>query len=133
MNSERQKQKVELMQELTEAYRQNDLHTLLRLEMQWIEKEGGDLERLTEEKLAVYTEVLEGQVEGLEARARDLIFHPRYRSVVVFNSGLTNPINGPAKVCELDNSIAAIERCIVSLELAQTADDVRAAMRPSKK
>jgi hypothetical protein len=32
-----QSEKVQLMQELTEAYRQNDLHTLLRLELQWIE------------------------------------------------------------------------------------------------
>src|SRR5262249_32289123 len=40
----RRKEKLQLMQELTEAYRQRDLHTLLRLEMQWIENEGGDLE-----------------------------------------------------------------------------------------
>ena len=50
---ERLMKKVQLMQELTEAYRQNDLHTLLRLEMQWIENEGGDNQRLTEEKLGV--------------------------------------------------------------------------------
>jgi hypothetical protein len=132
-DSERQKQKVGLMQELTQAYRQNDLHTLLRLEMQWIEHEGGDLERLTEEKLAVYTAVLEGQVQGLEARARDLIFHPRYRPVAVFSNGLTTPMNGPAKVSELDDSIAAIERCVVLLDSAQTADDVRIAAGPFRK
>lgn len=56
------------MQELTVAYRQNDLHTLLRLEMQWIENEGGDIDRLTEEELGVYNEVLQGQVQGLEQR-----------------------------------------------------------------
>src|SRR5438477_11448234 len=56
-DGERQKEKVELMQELTEAYRQNDLHTLLRLEMQWIENEGGNVAQLTEEKLGVYNEV----------------------------------------------------------------------------
>src|SRR5439155_24603602 len=66
-DNERQKEKVQLMQELTEAYRQKDLHTLLRLEMQWIENEGGHLDRLTEEKLSVYVEVLQGQVQGLEA------------------------------------------------------------------
>jgi hypothetical protein len=129
-DSELQKEKVELMQELTVAFRQNDLHTLLRLEMQWIENEGGNIERLTEEKLGVYIEVLDGQVEGLERRLRDLIFHPRYRPVVVFNNGLTLPINGPNKAHELDNSISTIERCIALMGMAKTAEEVRAAIAP---
>lgn len=128
-DTERQKKKVELMQELTVAYRQNDLHTLLRLEMQWIENEGGDIDRLTEEKLGVYNEVLTGQVQGLEQRLRSLMFHPRYRPIVVFNDGPTRVINGPDKVRGLDGSIAAIESCIPLIEGAKTADDVRAAMR----
>jgi len=125
---ERQKEKVLLMQELTEAYRQNDLHTLLRLEMQWIENEGGNIERLTEEKLGVYNEVLAGQVEGLESRLRELPFHPRYRPIVVFNYGVARVINGPDKALELHNNAAAIERCISLMETAKTADDVRAAV-----
>jgi hypothetical protein len=128
---ERQKEKVQLMQELTEAYRQNDLHTLLRLEMQWIENESGNIERLTEEKLGVYNEVLAGQVEGLEKRLRELVYHPRYRPIVVFNHGLTRAINGPDKARDLDNNIAAIERRIALMETAQTADDVRAAIAGS--
>jgi len=128
-DSERQKEKVQLMQELTEAYRQNDLHTLLRLQMQWIENEGGNIEQLTEEKLGVYNEVLAGQVEGLEIRLRDLVYHPRYRPIVVFTNGRTRPINGPDKSCELDHNIAAIERCIALMETVQTADDVRAVIR----
>ena len=86
-DTERQKNKVQLMQELTAAYRQNDLHTLLRLEMQWIENEGGDIDRLTEEKLGVYNEILQDQVQGLEQRLMGLIFHPRYRPIVVLNDG----------------------------------------------
>ena len=134
-DSERQKEKVQLMQELTEAYRQNDLHTLLRLEMQWIENESGNVERLTEEKLGVYNEVLGGQVEGLENRLRDMVFHPRYRPIVVFNNGLTRAINGQDKVGDIEDNIAAIERCITLMGTAQTADDVRAAigsLRPAK-
>ena len=131
-DSERQKEKVQLMQELTAAYRQNDLHTLLRLEMQWIENESGNLSQLTEEKVGVYVEVLEGQVQGLEARQRDLIFHPRYRPVAVFRNGLTKPLDGPAKVRELDDHIASIERCIALMETVNTSDDVRAAVRYCK-
>jgi hypothetical protein len=128
-DTERQKNKVQLMQELTAAYRQNDLHTLLRLEMQWIENEGGDIDRLTEEKLGVYNEVLTGQVRGLENRLRRLMFHARYRPIVVFHEGPTRVINGPDKTGELDRNIAGIQYCITLMETAKTADDVRAATR----
>ena len=126
-DTERRMKKVQLMQELTVAYRQNDLHTLLRLQMEWIENEGGDIQRLTEERLGVYNDILEGQVEGLEKRLRDLVFHPRYRPIVVVNQGLTRVINGPEKARDLDDRIAAIERCIPLMQAAKTADDVRAA------
>jgi hypothetical protein len=128
-DTELQKNKVQLMQELTAAYRQNDLHTLLRLEMQWIENEGGDIDRLTEEKLGVYNEVLTEQVRGLENRLRGLIFHARYRPIVVFNDGPTRVINGPDKTRNLDASIAGIQCCIALMETAKTAQDVRAAIR----
>jgi hypothetical protein len=127
---ERQKQKVELMQELTVAFRQNDLHTLLRLEMQWIENEGGNVERLTNEKLGVYNEVLAGQIEGLERRLRDLAFHPRYRPIVGTSFGLPQVMNGADKARELDESIHALERSIALMGTAKTADDVRNAIGP---
>jgi hypothetical protein len=125
-----QKQKVELMQELTAAFRENDLHTLLRLEMEWIEKEGGDLERLTEEKLGVYNEVLAGQVEGLERRLRDMALHPRYRPIVVFNYGLIETIDGPKVVRDLDQNLAEIERSLVLMANVKTAGDMHAAISP---
>jgi len=127
-DGERQKNKVQLMQELTVAYRQNDLHTLLRLEMQWIENESGDIGRLTEEKLGVYNEVLKGQAQGLENRLRALMFHPRYRPIVVFNHGSMRVMNGAEKARALDGSIAAIECCITLMQGASTADDVRTAI-----
>ena len=127
---DRQKQKMELMQELTAAFRENDLHTLLRLEMQWIEKEGGDVERLTEEKLDVYNEFLNRQVEGLEQRLRDLVFRPRYRSILIWENRLARTIDGPEKTRELDDSISNIERSVHLLEAARTADEVRAAVGP---
>jgi hypothetical protein len=127
-DSERQKEKVLLMQELTAAYRQNDLHTLLRLEMQWIANERGNLERLTEEKLGVYNQVLAGQVEGLERRRSDLAFQSRYRPIVIVGHGRARVINGPEKARELDDNIDVIERCITQMETAETADDVRAAI-----
>jgi hypothetical protein len=129
-HSERQKEKVELMQELTVAFRQNDLHTLLRLEMQWIENEGGDIEHLTEEKLGVYNEFLSRQVDGLEKRLRDLVVHPRYRPILVWHNRRAQPINPPDKVRELDESIATLEHALRLISAASTADDVRTATAP---
>jgi hypothetical protein len=129
-DSERQKQKVELMQELTVAFRQNDLHTLLRLEMQWIENEGSDIERLTEEKLGVYNEFLARQVDGLEKRLRDLVLHPRYRPILIWHNRRAQPIHGPDRARELDESIATLEQAVHLMSTATTADDVRAALRP---
>src|SRR5262249_8383155 len=127
-DNERQKQKVELMQELTVAFHQNDLHTLLRLQMQWIENEGGNIEALTEERLGLYNEVLAGQVDGLEKRLRDLVLHPRYRPILVWNNRLAEAIDGPAKVRELDDSISAIEHAVHLIASAKTPDNVRAAI-----
>ena len=57
-DAERRERKVALMQDLTAAYRNNDLHALLRLGISWIHREKGDLDRLTEEKLAIFNGVL---------------------------------------------------------------------------
>jgi hypothetical protein len=129
-DSERQKQKVELMQELTVAFRQNDLHTLLRLEMEWIEKEGGNIERLTEEKLGVYNDFLARQVEGLEHRLHELVFHPRYRPILVWEHRLARTMDGPKKARELDDSIGALEDAVRLMATAKTAEDVRTAIGP---
>lgn len=129
-DSERQRQKVELMQELTVAFRQNDLHTLLRLEMQWIENESGNIERLTNEKLAVYSEVLAGQVEGLERRLQDMPLHQRYRPIVFFDCGRLVVRDGPEKVRELNDDIVEIERSLALIGDAKTAADVHMAIRP---
>ena len=96
--------------------------------MEWILNEEGNIERLTEEKLGVYNEVLSGQVQGLEARRRDLIFLPRYRPVVSMVQGLARPIPGLERARELDDHLEKIRRSIHRMEAAQTADDVRAAI-----
>lgn len=126
----RQKEKLQLMQELTTAFRENDLHTLLRLEMEWIENEGGDLQRLTEEKLDVYNEVLRDQVEGLERRLRDLGLHPRYRPIVEYHYGILQTKDGAETARGLDKSIAEIERSLVLLRTVKTTEDLHAAVRP---
>ena len=72
-------QKEELMKKLTTSYKSGDLHTLLKLELQWIQKEGTNVDKLTDDKLALYNESLKEQVSDLEGEITQLLHHPRYQ------------------------------------------------------
>lgn len=80
---ERRERKLAFMQELTAAYWSNDLHTLLRLELTWIELEERNVDRLTEAKLAIYNQVLREQVADLKDEIDNLKYDPRYEAIVV--------------------------------------------------
>ncbi len=66
------------MKQLTAAYKNNDLHTLLRLELEWLQKEESDLDKLSDEKLEIYNRALKEQTEELEAEIYITVQHPRY-------------------------------------------------------
>lgn len=123
--------KVALMQDLTTAYRNNDLHTLLRLELEWIQREGSDLERLTEEKLALYNEVLKEQVRELDQEVAELPYHPRYQPIAVPDGpfGIRLRTNGPAEARLLDQTIASMEASMARIRTGESLDEVRASSR----
>lgn len=77
-DEERKLEKEVLMKELTVAYEAKNLHALLSLELKWIHKENEHLETLTEEKLAVYLQILKEQAQELEYEKNELIQHPQY-------------------------------------------------------
>ena len=72
-------QKEELMKKLTTSYKSGDLHTLLKLELQWIQKEGTNVDKLTDDKLALYNESLKEQANDLEGEISQILHHPRYQ------------------------------------------------------
>jgi hypothetical protein len=131
---ERKQRKVVLMQELTVAYRNNDLHTLLRLELEWIQGEEGNLDRMTEEKLAVYNQVLKDQVAELENQLELLPQHPRYRVLAVPDDffGLRMRTDGPAEARALDESTASMEGTITLLRSQNPMHAVRGIIRAYK-
>jgi len=112
------KQKQALMQELTVAYRNNDMHTLLRLELEWIAREEGNLERLSDEKLAIYNQTLKEQVADLQRELYELPCHPRYQPIAEFEGpfGISIRDSGPAEAHALDEGIAAMEASIRDLQ-----------------
>ena len=75
---ERKAEKEILMQQLTAAYEAKNLHALLTLELKWIHKENEHLESLSEEKLAVYLQILKEQAQQLEEEKREIIYQPNY-------------------------------------------------------
>ena len=77
-DNDRKAEKETLMKQLTIAYKQGDLHTLLRLELEWLQKEENNLEKLSDEKLAIYNQALKEQVQELEMQIQLAVQHPRY-------------------------------------------------------
>jgi hypothetical protein len=120
-----------LMQELTAAYRNNDLHTLLRLELEWIQREEGDVERLTEEKLSIYNQVLKEQVSELERELAELPYHPRYQPIVVPAGAFSIRLRteDPAEMRWLDETLAGMEASITRIRNGEPLDEVRDIIR----
>ncbi len=128
---ERKQRKVALMQELTTAYHNNDLHSLLRLELAWLQREEGDVERLTDEKLAVYNQVLKEQADELRWELDELPYHPRYQPVMVENGpfGILVQTDGPAEAWRLDRMIAGMEAELARLQRDDAIAEVRSAIQ----
>lgn len=80
-------EKEELMKKLTTAHEQNDLHTLLSLELEWMNRSENAYDRVklqTEDQLKIYNSILKKQIEDLEERIEDVFVHPKYISIFSF-------------------------------------------------
>ncbi len=79
--------KEEEMKKVSAAYEANDLATLLKMEMEWIHKHNNELDRIPEEKLELFVQVLRDQVKELEGEKAGLQFDPKYSRVAEFAYG----------------------------------------------
>lgn len=79
---ERKVEKEVLMKELTAAYEAKNLHALLTLELKWIHNETDHLESLTEEKLAIYLQILKEQAMDLAYEKTRVFQQPQYAALV---------------------------------------------------
>lgn len=124
-------QKQALMQELTVAYSNNDMHTLLRLELEWIAREEGNLERLTDDKLAIYNETLKEQIADLKRELHELPCNPRYQPIAEFDGpfGVTIRDDGPAEARALDRHIAGLEASIRDLQSDKAIEALKAILQ----
>jgi len=79
-------QKEDLMKQLTVAYEAKDLHALLTLEMQWLHQSSDHIQQLSDEKLAIFNEVLREQVAELETEHYHTRHHPRFEPLQEFST-----------------------------------------------
>ena len=78
----RKLEKEELMQQLTQAYKHKDLHTLLKLELCWIHKKEDGIQQMAEDKLEVYNEILKEQIAELKMEEDQIESHPKYEAIM---------------------------------------------------
>jgi hypothetical protein len=127
----KQARKQTLMQELTRANREGDLHTMLRLELDWLtegagEAAVGDLLKVGEDKLGVYAELLEEQVDELQVAVREVVNLPRFAAVARF----MNPTGeGPDEVERILLSIRQRSAALKAFRDALAGPDGRQALR----
>lgn len=73
--------KEELMKQVTSAYDEKDLATLLKLEMEWVSSENDHLETLSDSKLATYITVLKEQLAEIKHEEMIMYSHPRFMDI----------------------------------------------------
>ncbi|MDI3318527.1 hypothetical protein [Pinibacter soli] len=119
---EKKIEKEELMKQLTAAYDSKDLHTLLRLELEYIYKEENNTANLSEEKLKIYNEVLKEQVAELESELHMLPMHPQYRALHAFvkrPQDITE-LNLNDKKLRLDSMLRNMKKAVENLRGSDT-------------
>jgi len=123
---EARERKGALMQELTAAHARRDLHTLLRLELEWIHHEGSDTARLADDALAIYTDALTQQASQLDFETSMLRRHPKYAEVVAVSEfGVPNILDGPTEAARLDHALEALSAGVERLQSEHALEEIR--------
>lgn len=73
--------KEELMKKVTVAYQEKNFPLLLQLEMEWIHQTSEHLNKLSDDKLNIYIEILLDRERELQAEIFMLQQHPRFQKV----------------------------------------------------
>jgi hypothetical protein len=111
-------QKEELMKKVTVAYQKKDLHTLLKLELEILYSEEKGIDKLSNEKIKAYNELLREQIEELQMQIDMLPEHPRYSPLLAFVHEPTDlfTLNLNTKTTELKWSIQGIKESLTALQ-----------------
>jgi hypothetical protein len=121
-------EKEAAMKELTTAYKNDDLHAMLRLEVAWMAREQADAGRLTDQKLKIYNKVLKEQVAELEDELAAVGTHPRFQPLMRFVDPFFGDMNfhGPSEKRNLQSILKGLKKSIVALRGPRAAEEVAA-------
>ena len=86
-DADKKNEKDELMKQVTRAYKERDLRTLLRLELIWIQGEQNRVDHLADDQLAVYNALLKEQLAELKLSIKEIIFQTRFAPLILFTGG----------------------------------------------
>ena len=89
------------MKRLTSAYESQDLHGMLTIEMEWLGSESQDLAKASDQKLAIYSELLREQILEAEEQVRLLMREDPFMAFQVDHS------HGPPSAANLCPLITA--------------------------
>jgi hypothetical protein len=127
--------KEALMKELTAAYKKNDLHTLLKLELAWIQAEEANIEKLTDAKLSIYNEVLKEQAAELEEEAFLVPQHPRFtplRRFAMFPEVLKYA-NLEREKKEMEKGVKKLEKTLAGLQGEEPLEAVKTLIEKNRR
>jgi hypothetical protein len=118
--------KEALMQEVTAAYARQDVHTLLRLQLEWLHREEADVARLTDDALRGFNDALGEQVAELELAVEALYMNPKYAPLMEDIGGFGGHVvrDGRAQAGELDQLLAHLDVAVSRLRAPDALADV---------
>lgn len=123
------KEKEVLMKKLTVAYENEDIQTLLSLELDWMgdlgnAKKGQHLE--SDEQIKVYNSLLKEQVEEIEQHIYAMRFHPRYCDLQEFyNLGLTLQNSLKERCLFMKKRLGGYQESLKKLQSRQSLKELR--------
>lgn len=128
---ERKLEKEQLMKRLTSAYENNDLHTLLTLEMEWMNQSEEEAKAQSDEQLKIYNSILKDQVETLQESIGVAVLHPKYLSIQPY---LDNMIYGEIFILKmvhnsLREEVRQYQNVIKRLQGSEAMKIIRAILR----
>jgi len=130
-DEEMKMQKELLMKRLTIAYKNNDLHSMLGLEMEWIHNEEQNTDNLSNEKLAIYNQVLKEQAQDLEEQKNALMNHPRFLPLLRYSGFFfgAESVNLPKEKRQLEETLRSIKTSISNLKGKEALKEVKEIIR----
>ncbi len=77
-------EKEEVMKQVTKAYEEKDIITLLVIETQWLKNTEDRLANIKEDVATIYIQLLKEQAKKLRQQKAELRYHPRFQHVATY-------------------------------------------------